>query len=132
MNNAVGYAHPAARPNPIVLGSDGIGADMLEELRLTYVRLREDDVTATPDTVWSWLDQGYSLVPEARDDRVRWNYDHADSPWHVAFTPGMRALDVTIDGEAMLRDGVPTRVDVAEIRAKAAEQSARLFAALDS
>jgi len=42
MNNAVGYAHPAARPNPIVLGSDGIGADMLEELRLTYVRLRED------------------------------------------------------------------------------------------
>jgi hypothetical protein len=44
----------------------------------------------------------------------------------------MRALDVTVDGEPMLRDGVPTRVDVAEIRAKAAEQSARLFAALDN
>ena len=63
MNNAVGYAHPATRPNPIVLGTDGIGADMLEELRLTYVRLREDDVTATPDPVWSWLEQGYQLVP---------------------------------------------------------------------
>jgi hypothetical protein len=132
MNNAVGYARPAERPNPIVLGTDGIGADMLEELRLTYARLREDDVTATPETVSSWLDEGYAFVPEARNDRVRWNYDHADSPWHVAFTPGMRALDVTVDGEPMLRDGVPTRVDVAEIRAKAAEQSARLFAALDN
>ena len=132
MNNAVGYARPAARPNPIVLGTDGIGADMLEELRLTYARLREDDVTATPDTVWSWLEQGYAMVPEARTDRVRWNYDHADSPWHVAFTPGMRALDVTVDGEPLLRDGVPTRVDVAEIRAKAAEQAIRLFAALDN
>ena len=44
MNNAVGYARPAARPNPVVLGTDGIGADMLEEFRLAYARLREDDV----------------------------------------------------------------------------------------
>jgi cytosine/adenosine deaminase-related metal-dependent hydrolase len=130
MNNSVGYARPATRPNPIVLGTDGIGADMLEELRITYARLREDDVTSTPDTVWSWLEQGYALVPEARDDTVRWNYDHADSPWHVAFTPGMRALDVTIDGESVLCDGAPTRVDVAEVRAKAAEQASRLFAAM--
>ncbi|HRB04145.1 MAG TPA: amidohydrolase family protein, partial [Ilumatobacteraceae bacterium] len=28
MNNSVGYARPAARPNRIVLGTDGIGADM--------------------------------------------------------------------------------------------------------
>jgi hypothetical protein len=132
MNNAVGYARPAARPNAIVLGTDGIGSDMLEELRLTYVRLREDDVTATPETVWSWLEHGYALVPEARTDTVRWNYDHADSPWHVAFTPGMRALDVTIDGELVVRDGAPTRVDVAEVRAKAAEQAARLFSALNT
>ena len=131
MNNGVGYARPATRPNAVVLGTDGIGADMLEELRVAYARLREDDVTATPDTVWSWLDGGYSLVPEARRDTVRWNYDHADSPWHVAFTPGIRALDVIVDGETVLRDGVPTRVDLAEVRAKAAEQSTRLFAALD-
>ena len=130
MNNGVGYARPASRPNPVALGTDGIGADMLEEFRVAYARLREDDVTATPDTAWSWLDNGYSLVPEARHDTVRWNYDHADSPWHVAFTPGTRALDVIVDGETVLRDGVPTRVDVAEVRAKAAEQSTRLFAVL--
>ena len=44
MNNGVGYARPAARPNPVALGTDGIGADMLEEFRLAYARLREDDV----------------------------------------------------------------------------------------
>jgi cytosine/adenosine deaminase-related metal-dependent hydrolase len=131
MNNAVGYARPAARPNKIVLGTDGIGADMLEELRLAYVAHRADDVTASPETAWSWLEQGYALVPEARDDQVTWSYDHADSPWHVAFTPGMRALDVVrAGGEVLLRDGAPTRVDADEVRAKAAEQAARLFARL--
>ena len=94
MNNAVGYARPARRPNPVVLGTDGIGADMLEEFRLAYVAHRADDVLATPDTTWSWLEAGWRLVPEARDDTVTWSYDHADSPWHVAFTPGVRALDV--------------------------------------
>jgi len=131
MNNAVGYASPARRTNPVVLGTDGIGADMLEEFRLAFVAHRADDVTASPDTAASWLTNSYSLVPEAADDRVTWNYDHADSSWHVAFTPGIRAVDVVAgDGEVLLRNGLPTRVDVAEVRAKAAEQAARLHALL--
>ena len=131
MNNSVGYARPAARPNPIVLGTDGIGADMLEEARLAYVRLREDDVQASPDTVWQWLENGYTLFPEARHDRVTWSYDHADSPWHVAFTPGTRALEiVNADGKVLLSNGLTTLVDAAEVRAKAAEQAQRLFALL--
>ena len=131
MNNAVGYAAPARRSNPVVLGTDGIGADMLEEARLAYVAHRADDMGATPDTTWSWLEAGWRFVPEARDDTVTWSYDHADSPWHVAFTPGVRALDVVrSDGEVLLRDGSPTRVDAGEIRAKAAEQAQRLFARL--
>ena len=60
-----------------------------------------------------------------------WNYPEADSAWHVAFTPGVRAVDVTLDtGEPVLRNGAPTRVDLAEVRAKAAEQARRLFALL--
>jgi cytosine/adenosine deaminase-related metal-dependent hydrolase len=127
MNNSVGYARPARRRNPVVLGTDGIGADMLEEFRLAYVRLREDDVSATPDVAWSWIQRGYELVSEAANDRVTWTYDHADSPWHVAFTPGVRALDVVVDGEVVLEDGQATRVDAHEVRARAAEQAARLF-----
>ena len=133
MNNAVGYAAPARRlaANRVVLGTDGIGADMLEEMRLAYVAHRADDVLASPETAWSWLENGYELIPEARADRVTWNYDHADSPWHVAFTPGVRALDVVSgSGEVLLRDGRPTRVDIDEVRARAAEQAQRLFARL--
>lgn len=131
MNNAVGYAAPARRPNPVVLGTDGIGADMLEEFRLAYVAHRSDDVLASPDSAWSWLERGYELVPEARDDTVTWNYDHVDSAWHVAFTPGIRAVRVVAgDGEVLLDEGRPTRVDVDEVRAKAAEQAVRLHARL--
>lgn len=131
MNNGVGYAAPARRPNPIVLGTDGIGADMLEEMRLAYVAHRADDVTASPDHAAAWLEQGYALVPEARDDTVTWSYDHVDSPWHVAFTPGIRATRVVdAGGRVLLDDGRPTLVDIDEVRAKAAEQAARLHARL--
>jgi cytosine/adenosine deaminase-related metal-dependent hydrolase len=129
MNNAVGYARPFRFPNQVVLGTDGIGADMLEEFRLGYARLRESDVTQTPETAWAWLANAYRLVPGAAADRVRWSY-HDMSPWHLAFTPGVRATDVTVAGEVVLRDGRATRVDADEIRAKAAEAAQRLFARL--
>jgi cytosine/adenosine deaminase-related metal-dependent hydrolase len=131
MNNAVGYARPAQRRNDVMLGTDGIGADMLEEFRLAYVAHRADDVLAVPDTAWSWLSNGYRLLPECADDRVTWTYDHVDSPWHVAFTPGIRATDVVSGGgEVLVAGGLPTRVDLAEVRAHAAEQAQRLFARL--
>lgn len=131
MNNAVGYARPTRWTQPVLLGTDGIGADMLEEFRLAYVALRADDVTASPDTVWTWLENAYRYIPECRSDRVTWTYDHADSPWHVAFTPGMRATEVvTGDGEVLLADGRPRRVDLDEVRAKASEAAQRLFSQL--
>jgi cytosine/adenosine deaminase-related metal-dependent hydrolase len=131
MNNAVGYARPAQRPNTIVLGTDGIGADMLEEFRLADVAHRADDVRASPETAWSWVAAGHELVPEAREDVVEWSYDHVDSAWHVAFTPGIRAVRVVSgDGEVLLEDGRPTRVDLDEVRAHASEHARRLHSRL--
>jgi cytosine/adenosine deaminase-related metal-dependent hydrolase len=129
MNNGVGYARPARLDNTVVLGTDGIGGDLLEEFRIAYVRHREDDVTASPDMAWSWLGAGSSLVPEAADDRVRWSYAPVD-PWHLAFTPGVQPLEVMVAGEVVLRDGRPTRVDPVEVRARAHEQAQRLWARL--
>lgn len=63
MNNAVGYAAPTERENVVVLGTDGIGADMLEEMRLAYVALRAHDVTESPETPWTWLENGFSFSP---------------------------------------------------------------------
>ena len=130
MNNAVGYARPTRFANPVALGTDGIGADMLEEFRLAYARLRESDVTEFPDTAWSWLEQGWSLVPEARADAVLWSYGSSD-PWHLAFTPGVHPLEVAVGGEIVWHERGPTRVDAAEVRAHATEQARRLFARIE-
>ncbi len=97
MNNSVGYARPVRFSNPVALGTDGIGADMLAEFQLAFVAARADDVTFSPDTAWSWLETGWALVPEARADRVTWSYGSMD-PWHLAYTPTVRAIDVDIDG----------------------------------
>ena len=128
MNNSVGYARPGRFDLPIALGTDGIGADMLEEFRLAYVAARADDVTATPDQAWGWLQTGWDLMPAALDDRVYWAVESTD-PWHLAFTPGTSPLEVEVDGEVVW-DGEPTLVDGDEIRAKAAEAATKLHARL--
>jgi hypothetical protein len=104
---------------------------MLSEFQLAYVKQRDHDVSATPDAAWSWMASGWELFPEALTDSVTWSYP-AIEPWHVAFTPTIRAVDVDINGEPALRDGVATRVDADEVRAKAAEQAVRLHLALES
>jgi cytosine/adenosine deaminase-related metal-dependent hydrolase len=125
LNNGVGYARPVRFRNPVVLGSDGIGAAMLDEFRIAYLCHRADDVTASPEVAWSWLEAGRELVPETASDVVTWSYDPID-PWHLAFTPGVRPVRVVVDGEVILDEDGPARVDAQEVRARAAEQARRL------
>lgn len=126
MNNSVGYAKPQRSSMPVALGTDGIGADMPEEARVAFARLREDDLSASADIVGKWFDQSRALFPESRNDSVLWNYDNADSVWHLMYTPGTRPLSVVVDGRTVLEDGVPTLVDIVEIRRQAAHQAKRL------
>ena len=126
MNNSVGYANPVRFSNYIALGTDGIGADMLEEARLAYVRLRESDVTQTPETVWQWLRNAEKFFPEIVRDSVTWSYDNVDSPWHAAFTPGIRCVEVRVDGNLVVDNGKPTHFDMNEIRSKAFEAATKL------
>ncbi len=128
LNNAVGYGRPVRFPR-VALGTDGIGADMLEEFRLAYALARSDDVTIGADTPWAWLGNGAAIVPEVAHDRVTWSYPSAE-PWHLAYTTDVRPVRVEVDGAVVFEDGRPTRVDAKEIRAHAAEQATRMFAAM--
>ena len=130
MNNSVGYSRPVRFSNPVALGTDGIGADMLEEFRLAYVRHREYDVTVSPEVAWSYLATGWDLFPEALDDQVTWTHDPMD-PWHLAFSPGVSPQEVEVEGELVWADGAPVRVDADEIRTRAAEEAVRLHARLE-
>ena len=130
MNNAVGYARPARWGTTSCWALTGL-APTCWRRRGSLTWRCAPTISCNRRTPLVVVEAGYTFFPEARDDRVTWSYDHADSGWHVAFTPGMRALDVTLDtGEQVLRDGLPTRVDVDEVRAKASEQAQRLFARL--
>jgi cytosine/adenosine deaminase-related metal-dependent hydrolase len=129
LNNGVGYGRPSRFPR-VALGTDGIGADMQEEARLAFALRRDEDVTAAPEATWAWLDEGAILVPGVATDVVTWSYAPMD-PWHLAYSTGVRPVRVEVDGEVLLDETGPTRVDATEIRAKAAEQSARLFRRMD-
>ena len=129
LNNGVGYAQPARFSNPVALCTDGIGGNVIEAFRLAYVMQRSTDVTCGPDAAWGWLETGWQLMPEAREDEVTWSYEPMD-PWHIAFTPGVRPLEIKVGGEVVFADGAPTRVDPVEVRARAAEQAKRLHARL--
>ena len=130
MNNAVGYANPSRFSNPVTLGTDGIGADMLEEFRLAYVAGRSSDVEVSPETAWGWMENGWTLVPESANDKVVWASPEFD-PWYQAFSTGTSPISVEVDGEVVWADGSPTRVDEVEVRTKATESARRLFARLE-
>jgi len=129
LNNGVGYADPRRFVNPVALGTDGIGADVLGAFRLAHYLHRSVDRTASPETAWQWLATGWDLIPAAKSDRVTWSYEPM-KPSHVAFTPVVRPVEIEIKGEVVWKDGAPTRVDPSEIRAKAGEQAKRLHARL--
>ena len=126
MNNHVGYGAPATIDGPVALGTDGIGADMLEETRLAFARMREHDRTASAEVAWSFLAAGWDLFPEARDDVVTWNTAHVADPWQLVYTTGTRPVEVAVGGRVVLDRHGPTLVDADRIRARASEAATRL------
>ena len=68
LNNTVGYGRPA-RFERVALGTDGIGADMLEEFRLAFALARSRDLDLAPTDAWRWLQTGHQLVPGAACDQ---------------------------------------------------------------
>ena len=126
MNNSVGYAAPKRFVNPVGLGTDGIGADMFDEFRVGYARLRENDITESPLAVWEMLEVNQSLFPDCLQDIVTWSYPKVD-PWHLAFSPGVKPKDIVIAGKQVMKDGIVVTIDVDEVRSKSAEVASKLF-----
>lgn len=127
--HGTGYAFPARFTTAVALGTDGFGPDLIAEFQAAFLKEREIDLTAGPDRAWGWLEGGWELEPAARDDVVTWSLSTMDAD-HAGRASSARAVEVVIDDETVLRDGQATRVDGAEVRARAAEQAARLLARL--
>jgi cytosine/adenosine deaminase-related metal-dependent hydrolase len=135
----------------VALGTDGIGADMFEESRTAYFRLREDDLGAGIDWPLARLAEGARLAgrifgepllgtlePGAPADLVVLDYA-APAPLsdstlagHWVFGLSSRHVrDVMVAGEWAVLDRRLVRADREALAAEATGQARRLWARLD-
>ncbi|HXF56038.1 MAG TPA: amidohydrolase family protein [Actinomycetota bacterium] len=150
MNNRVGHA-PVGAFRRLALGTDGIDGDLFAESRAAYWRAREADPRVGPPWVLERLAESArfagrafgepllgALEPGAPADLVVLEYD-PPTPLepetlaaHWVFGLSARHVrDVVVGGELVVRDRRPTRVDPAEVAARARRAAERLWGRLD-
>jgi len=146
MNNSVGYAVPASLGPRVILGTDGIGADMFAESQHAFFRARERELSTDAATVIGWLQSGAALTsdlfglplgrlaPGAAADLCVLDYSpstpisEGSMAWHWMFQLSSRNVrDMVVDGRVVLRDREVLSVDEARILARAREEAQRLW-----
>ncbi len=151
MNNGVGRAPLGALGERVAIGTDGIDGDMFEESRAAYFRRREDEHGSGPTWPLDRMAVGAlvageafgepllgRLEPGAPADLVVLRYP-AITPLNAATLAahwlfGLRGgvvRDVIVDGQVVVRDARPVRVDAAEVAAEARAATSRLWGLLD-
>ncbi len=145
MNNAVGYNSLLHTQANVVLGTDGMGADMLEEFKFAVFRHRESTGPWWPGDFLSCLDRGNRLMEAYFGtgfgqlevgypaDLVHWDYDpptpleSANLAGHLAFGLSSRSVkSVAVDGALRIKDRKPL-FDYEAIQAEARVQASRLW-----
>lgn len=145
MNNAVGYNALLPTHRNIVLGTDGMGADMLEEFKFAVFRHRESGGPWWPGDFLTCLDRGNrlmeryfaaafgTLAPGSLADLVLWDYDPptpldgANLAGHMAFGMSSRSVrSVAVGGRMRIKDR-KALFDFEKIQTRAREQARRLW-----
>jgi cytosine/adenosine deaminase-related metal-dependent hydrolase len=138
LQNAVGYADPKTLGPRVALGTDGMDADLFTEARVAHLRAREAYGPEGGIDAIALLANSQRLADLALGKRpADWIVLDYDSPTplsaanlagHVLFGLGARHVrDVVVNGEVIVRDRRPVRVNAARIRARAREEAARLW-----
>jgi putative selenium metabolism protein SsnA len=137
-NNAVGYARPGRFGARLLLGTDGIDADLRGEAQAAFFAAREHgdgvDVLAALARNRAFAAELFDGRGTELSDRIVLDYrsptplDGENLGGHMLF--GLRAARVTdavVDGTLVLRDGVCVNVDEERIYARAREVAAALW-----
>lgn len=145
MNNRVGYAPIADLGDRVLLGTDGIGADMFEEASAAFFKARDAGsglgaeywlrVLANNQrlaTVLFGVETG-SLNPGAAADLIVLDYDSptpltsGNLAWHLAFGLTSASVEsVMVGGRFIIKDRAPL-IDAGEIYDKARSASEKLW-----
>ncbi len=123
--NRVGYAKSLRVSRRVGLGTDGYPADMPTELaNLERIAAAAGDTTGA-GVLQARLEGGWRLAAERFGPTVF----ARDAVQFEPVSPGSptRARTVVVDGESVVEDGKLEHADLAEIRAEARTQAARLW-----
>jgi putative selenium metabolism protein SsnA len=146
LNNRVGYARPARYKDRLLLGTDGIGADMRVEAHAAFLAAREhhhgfDPIAALErNRAFASFQYGLSLAlePGAEADLVALDYraptplNEGNAAGHLLFgLPGAPVRHVLCAGKPILRDGRLTTVDEAALAARAQECAQSLWSRMN-
>ena len=153
MNNGVGYNTLLPRYRNSVLGTDGIGSDMVAEASFAYFKHRDSGGPLWPPAFLEMLDRGNRILeqyfvgpgwptgeprfgrvlPGYAADLVFWDYDPPtpltgeNLAGHVMFGMSSRSVhSVLVGGQFLLKGRVP-QFDAGEIFAHSREQTRRLW-----
>jgi putative selenium metabolism protein SsnA len=148
MNNQVGYAPVEKFGERVVLGTDGIGADMFEEGRSAFFKGRDEGLSFGAD---AWLrvlannhrlasqafgDDVGSLAPGSAADLIVLDYESPtpvtseNLAWHFAFGISSAAVEsVMVNGRFVIKDRLHALDDV---YAEARKASEKLWAKMQS
>jgi len=128
--NRVGYACSLVASGRVALGTDGFPSDMREELDVLRDLASWHEPGTPPGALAERLDAGRALVAEhfgdveMASDVVEFGASRDDAQPPVA--------RVVVAGHAVVRDGRLLRGDLAEIRARAREEAARLWTRMEA
>ena len=146
MNNAVGYAPIAKIRRPVLLGTDGIGSDILAELQSAWFKSRDAKADITPERFVDMLAESArqasrmlsielgKLTPGAAADILLTDYVPATPMTadnlanHLVFAMSSRQVrSVMIAGQWRLFDRHLVGMDEAQLRHRACETAKRLW-----
>jgi putative selenium metabolism protein SsnA len=149
MNNHVGYNERLADTANVVLGTDGIGSDMLEELKFAYFKHRDAGGPLWPGDFARFLQRGNEVLGRCfkekfgriaegfKADIVVLDYkaptplSGANLAGHLVFGAGSSDVEtVVVDGKIVMENR-RFGWDVSQAYARAREAAGRLWSAMD-
>jgi putative selenium metabolism protein SsnA len=149
MNNHVGYIQHMPKVKNLVIGTDGIGADMFEEFKVAYFKHRDAGGLFWPDTFLEALSRGNRILeryfksnfgaisPGYKADLVISDYA-APTPLkpeniagHLAFGLGSNSVKSVMINGIMVMEDRQFPFDVAEIYAHASEEAQKVWSRVD-
>lgn len=152
MNNGVGYPALLSEAKNAVIGTDGIGSDMVQETAFAYFKHRDVRGPLSPGAFLKMLDRGNRILdryfadsglqfgrvePGAAADLVFWDYDPPtplegeNLDGHLLFGLSSRSVrSVMVGGSFVVKDGKP-EFDAGGIFARAREQTRRLWSRME-